>query len=117
MTRHTGGSSGTSVLTTILIRKQQVQQSYISEHVTVFAAWQLSHRPPQMPGSMKFDYMDQLVSGQKQGLAMLYGAVLSQATMISLNSIYRMLSGVMLIAILFTTLLPRPRGRAPVGGH
>jgi DHA2 family multidrug resistance protein len=117
MTRNIGGSIGTSVLTTILIRKQQVQQSHLSERVTVFAAWQLSHRPAYMPGSIKFDYMGQLISGQKQGLATLYGAVLSQATMISLNSIYRMLSGVMLVAILFTTLLPRPHGRAPVGGH
>jgi DHA2 family multidrug resistance protein len=82
MTRNIGGSIGTSVLTTILIRKQQVQQSHLSERVTVFAAWQLSHRPAYMPGSIKFDYMGQLISGQKQGLAMLYGAVLSQATMI-----------------------------------
>src|SRR5579885_829241 len=40
MTRNIGGSIGTSVLTTILIRKQQIQQSYLAEHVTVFSAWQ-----------------------------------------------------------------------------
>jgi hypothetical protein len=70
-----------------------------------------------MPGAPRFNYMSQLLGGQKQGLAMLYGAVLNQATMISLNDIYRMLSGVMVIAILFTTLLPRPQGRVPAGGH
>jgi MFS transporter, DHA2 family, multidrug resistance protein len=117
MTRNIGGSIGTSVLTTILIRKQQIQQSHLAEHVTVFKAWQMSLSQPQMPGAPRFNYMSQLLGGQKQGLAMLYGAVLNQATMISLNDIYRMLSGVMVIAILFTTLLPRPQGRVPAGGH
>jgi hypothetical protein len=42
MTRNIGGSIGTSVLTTILVRKQQVQQSHLSEHVTVFNAWPMS---------------------------------------------------------------------------
>jgi hypothetical protein len=58
------------------------------------------------------------MSGQKQGLMMLYGAVQSQATMISLNNIYRTLTGVMLIAVVLTVLLPRPGGgKAPAGAH
>ena len=70
-----------------------------------------------MPGAIHFNYMDQLVTGQKQGLAMLYGSVQNQATMISLNEIYRMLSGVMVVAIILCALLPRPQGRAPAGAH
>jgi len=117
MTRNIGGSIGTSVLTTVLVRKEQIQQSHLTEHVTVFNAWQMSQNQLHMPGSPAFNYMNQLVSGQKQGLAMLYGALQSQATMISLNNIYRMLAGVMIIAILLTMLLPRPQGRAPAGAH
>ncbi len=93
MTRNVGASIGTSVLTTILIRKEQIQQSRLVEHVSVFDAWRLSERSVRMPGAVHFNYMDQLVTGQKQGLAMLYGSVQSQATMISLNEIYRMLCG------------------------
>jgi hypothetical protein len=104
-------------LTTILVRKEQIQQSHLSEHVTLFNAWQMSHSPARMPGAMPFNYMSQLITGQKQGLAMLYGEVQSQATMISLNNIYRMLTTVMIIALLLTVLLPRPVGRAPAGAH
>jgi hypothetical protein len=61
--------------------------------------------------------MNQLITGQKQGLSMLYGAVQNQATMISLNNIYRMLTGVMIVALLLTVLLPRPAGKVPAGAH
>jgi MFS transporter, DHA2 family, multidrug resistance protein len=115
MVRNIGGSVGTSVLTTIMLRKQQVQQSYLIEHVSVFDAWKMSQKHAAMPGAMRFDYMGQLVTGQKQGLARIYGAVQSQATMISLNQVYRMLSGVMVLAILLCLMLPLPRGRAPAG--
>jgi hypothetical protein len=37
--------------------------------------------------------------------------------MISLNNIYRMLTGVMIVALLLTVLLPRPAGKAPAGAH
>ena len=117
MTRNIGGSIGTSVLTTILVRKQQIQQSHLSEHVTVFNAWQMSLSPARRPGATPFNYMTQVITGQKQGLLMLYGAVQNQATMISLNNIYRMLTGVMIVALLFTVLLPRPVGKAPAGAH
>jgi hypothetical protein len=70
-----------------------------------------------MPGGTRFNYMNQLITGQKQGLSMLYGAVQNQATMISLNNIYRMLTGVMIVALLLTALLPRPAGKVPAGAH
>ena len=117
MTRNIGGSIGTSVLTTVLVRKQQVQQSHLAEHVTVFNAWQMSLAGVHLPGGAPFNYMTQLITGQKQGLQMLYGEVQGQATMISLNNIYRMLTGVMIVALLFTVLLPRPAGKAPAGAH
>jgi len=46
-----------------------------------------------------------------------YSAVQSQATMIALNNIYRMLTGVMILAVSLTVLLPRPAGKAPAGAH
>ncbi len=66
---------------------------------------------------MHFNYMNELVTGQKQGLAMIYGQVQSQAMMLSLNNIYRTLSVVMILAIALCLMLPRPRGKAPMDAH
>jgi DHA2 family multidrug resistance protein len=116
MTRNIGGSIGTSVLTTVLVRREQVQQSHLVDHVSVFDMWHLG--TGSMPGPRHFNYMNQLVTGQKQGLAMLYGSVQSQAMMLSLNNVYRSLSMAMIIAILLCLMLPRPHGgRAPADAH
>jgi MFS transporter, DHA2 family, multidrug resistance protein len=111
MTRNVGGSIGTSVLTTILVRHQQVQQSYLVAHVSVFDAWRMSQQPVQMPGAPHFN-IDQLIGGSKRGLAMIYASIQGQAMMISLNNIYRMLAAVMVAGLLLCFLLPRARHRA-----
>jgi DHA2 family multidrug resistance protein len=116
MTRTVGGSIGTSVLTTMLVRQQQIQQSYLVEHMSVFDAWRMSWQPARMPGAPQFD-IDQLVSGSKRGLAMIYGMVQGQAMMISLNNIYRMLAGIMVIGFMLCFLLPRAQGKAPAAAH
>jgi DHA2 family multidrug resistance protein len=116
MTRNIGGSIGTSVLTTVMVRKEQIQQSHLVDHVTVFDAWRLGQRPPAMPGGMHFNF-NAMMTGQKQGLAMLYGMVQSQAMILSLNNIYRSLSVVMIFAIALCLMLPRPRGKAPADAH
>jgi MFS transporter, DHA2 family, multidrug resistance protein len=117
MSRNIGGSIGTSVLTTMLVRREQVQQSRLVEHVTVFDAWRLSRAPVNMPGGMHFNYMNEMVNGQKQGLGMIYSQVQSQATILSLNSIYRMVAYLMILGLALCLLLPRTRGKAPAGAH
>jgi hypothetical protein len=64
-----------------------------------------------MPGGSRFNYMHQLITGQKQGLAMIYGEVQRQAMMLSLNDIYRSLCYLMLIALVITAFLPRTRAQ------
>ncbi|MGA2411190.1 MAG: DHA2 family efflux MFS transporter permease subunit [Candidatus Binataceae bacterium] len=117
MTRNVGASIGTSVLTTILVHREQVQQSQLVQHLSVFDAWRMSDSTASMPGAIHFNYAGQLVTGQKQGLAMIYGTMQGQAMMLALNSIYRMLAFIMLGASLLCFLLPRPRGKAPAGAH
>jgi hypothetical protein len=94
-----------------------VQQSQLVQHVSVFDAWRLSNGASSMPGAIHFNYAGQLITGQKQGLAMIYSTVQAQAMMLSLNSIYRMLAVFMLTATLLCAFLPRPRGKAPAGAH
>ncbi len=109
MVRNIGASVGTSTLTTYLTRLEQTRQSYLVNHLTVFDAWRLGARGQGMPGAPRFDYMHQLITGQKQGLAMIYGQVQRQAMMLSLNDIYRRLSYLMVVAIIITAFLPRSR--------
>jgi hypothetical protein len=56
--------------------------------------------------------MHQLITGQKQGLAMVYGQVQRQAMMLSLNDIYRALCYLMVVALVITLFLPRNRVQA-----
>jgi len=68
---------------------------------------------------MHFNYMNELVTGQKQGLAMLYGGVQSQSMMLALNHVYRSISLVMIFAIILCFFLPRPQAgaRPPADAH
>ena len=93
------------------------RSSHLVEHVSVFDAWRMSETPARMPGGRHFNYMDQIVTGQKQGLVKIYGAVQSQAMMLSLNSIYRTLACLMAIAVPLCLLLPRARGKPSSGAH
>jgi DHA2 family multidrug resistance protein len=117
MSRNIGGSIGTSVLTTLLVRREQIQQSHLVDHFSVFDAWRMSHAPVHMPGGAGFNYMGSMINGEMRPFAMIYSSVQAQAMMISLNDIYRMLAYMMIIGLLLTWLLPRSRGKAPVDSH
>jgi hypothetical protein len=77
----------------------------------------MSQAPVRLPGAMQFNYADQLITGQKQGLAMVYGTMQRQAMMMALNSIYRTLAGMMVIGMALCLLLPRARNRTLASGH
>jgi len=94
VTRNLGAAIGTSYLTTLLIHRQQVRQSYLVEHVSVFT---LPHL--RMPGARGADLAQQYVLGQHHGMAMIYGLVQRQAMMLSFNDIYRMLAVLMLLMV------------------
>ena len=94
VTRNLGAAIGTSYLTTLLIHRQQVRQSYLVEHVSVFTLPRL-----RMPGAHGADLAQQYAMGQHHGMAMIYGLVQRQAMMLSFNDIYRMLAVLMLLMI------------------
>jgi hypothetical protein len=49
------------------------------------------------PGAPTFGLLPQMMTSQKRGIGMLYGAVQAQASMLAFNDIYRMLAGVALL--------------------
>jgi DHA2 family multidrug resistance protein len=111
VTRNLGAAIGTSYLTTLLIRREQVNQSYLVEHITVFT---LPHM--QMPGGLNMGH--EFAMGHKHGMMMLYGIVQRQAMMLSFNDIYRMLCMLMLVLVPTFLFLKRNTRNLPVqAGH
>jgi len=113
MMRNTGAAIGISYMTTVLVNHEQTHQSYLVGHFTVFDAWKMSDAARLAPGGRSFDYMPQILTGQKQGLGMVYGVIQRQAMMLSFNDIYRTLAIVMIILIPTFLLLRRAQ---PGGG-
>jgi DHA2 family multidrug resistance protein len=85
MIRNTGASMGISMMTSMLVSHQQIHQSYLAEHFSVFDAWRMQMAPQRMPGA------PHLLGGRTQSLAMVYGQIRAQSSMLSFNDIYRML--------------------------
>ena len=83
----------------MLLRNQQIHQSYLVQHFSAFDAWRLSNMGAHAPGAPAFHFFDQMVSGQRQGLRMVYGVVQQQATMLAFNDIYRMLAVIAIMTI------------------
>jgi MFS family permease len=86
MMRNTGAAVGIAFLTNMLVRNQQVHQSYLVEHFSVFDAWRLG-AAPRAPGALAFPFLSQLESGQKQGIGMVYGVIQKQSAMLAFNDI------------------------------
>jgi DHA2 family multidrug resistance protein len=112
--RNTGAAMGISYLTNMLVSYEQVHQSRLVEHLSVFDAWRLSQRGALMPGSPPFHFMGQLVTGQKQGLGIVYGMVTSQAAILSFDDLYRILAVLMLTMVPAFLWLRRAQPQAQV---
>ena len=117
MMRNTGAAIGISFLTAIFVSHQQIHQARLTEHFSIFDAWKMSKQPRRMPGSPVFG-MAQMQRGQKQGLAMVYGIIQSQAAVLAFNDIYRMLAAWLLLMIPFYFVLRKaPMTVAVESGH
>jgi MFS transporter, DHA2 family, multidrug resistance protein len=118
MMRNTGAALGIAYMTNVLISQQQIHQSTLVEHFSVFDAWRLSNSTPSQAGSPSFHYLPQVLTGQKQGLGMIYGAIQAQAAMLSFNDIFRMLTVAMVLLIPSFLLLQRARaGGRSIASH
>jgi DHA2 family multidrug resistance protein len=117
MMRNTGAAVGIAWMTNMLVSQQQAHQSRLVEHFSVFEAWRLSNAGQHLPGSPSFAYMPQLISGKKQALGMVYGAIQAQAAMLSFNDIYRVLAVATFIMIPSFLFLRGVKGSGASAGH
>ncbi|HLI81429.1 MAG TPA: DHA2 family efflux MFS transporter permease subunit [Candidatus Binataceae bacterium] len=105
MLRNTGAAIGIAFMTNSLISREQVHQSHLVEHFSIFDAWRMGHtlRPGAMQG---FAYLPEMGRASPHGLAMLYGLVRQQAMMLAFNDIYRMIAIGLIPLIPLFLLLP-----------
>ena len=105
MLRNTGAAIGIAFMTNSLISHEQVHQSHLVEHFSIFDAWRFSKGVT--PGAMQgFAYIPEMTHGPSHGLAMLYGLVHQQAMMLAFNDIYRMIAIGLLPMIPLFLMLP-----------
>jgi MFS transporter, DHA2 family, multidrug resistance protein len=116
MTRNAGAAVGIAYLTNMLLSHQQIHQSYLVQHFSVFDAWRMSNAGAYAPGAPGFHFVEQMVTGQHQGLGMVYHAIQQQSAMLAFNDIYRMLAVIALLTIpsfaLFQSARPNPSSAA-----
>jgi DHA2 family multidrug resistance protein len=117
MMRNTGAAIGISFLTSLFISAQQLHQSRLAEHFSIFDAWRLSKQAPRMPGAPAFG-IARLQMGHKEGLAMIYGMIQSQAAVLAFNDLYRLLAAFLVAMIPFYLVLRRaPMSVGAESGH
>jgi hypothetical protein len=105
-------------MTTMLVDHEQIHQSRLTEHLSIFDAWKLSERASSMPGAPTFHYLPQMISGQHQAFGTIYNAIQAQAAILSFNDIYRILAVVMALMIPGFLLLRRSqRSSSPSAAH
>ena len=103
MMRNMGAAVGISMVTNLLNSQEQIHQSYLTQHFTIFDAWKIDNAGSHMPGSTRLNLMHGLMTHQAQGLGMVYGAIQQQASLLAYNDIYRLLA--MMSAVFFPTFL------------
>jgi DHA2 family multidrug resistance protein len=115
--RNLGGSFGVAFVTTMLARRAQFHQSHLVAHVTPFdTAYQMSaDRMSQFLG-----YRGLPPGTAEQGsLGIIYGRVLKEASMISFNDAFYLLSILMILVLPLVLIMRRPKAGVamPPGAH
>ena len=118
MLRNTGAAIGIAFMTNSLLSRQQVHQSHLVEHYSIFDAWRFGHALPPGAAGGALAYVPEMTHRSSQGLAMMYGLIHQQAMMLSFNDIYRTIAIAMVPLIPLFLLLPSSKSAsASVAAH
>jgi len=115
MMRNTGAAIGISLVSNLLTERQQVHQTYLVQHFSVFDAWKMSARMPTVPGGVQMNLIPSFTAGHQQGLGMVYATIQAQATLLAYNDIYRVLAIAMAVLIPWFVFFKKGTGGA--GAH
>jgi MFS transporter, DHA2 family, multidrug resistance protein len=117
MMRNTGSAIGISMVSNLLNSREQIHQSYLVQHVTVFDAWRLDHAAAMAPGAPHLSLMQGLINGHPQGFGLLYDTVQAQASLMAYNDIYRLLAVMAFIFVPSFLLLNKLNAGASAASH
>ncbi len=117
MMRNTGAAVGIAWMTNMLISRQQTHQSRLVEHFSIFEAWRLGDSGWHPAGAPTFGYLPQIITGQKQGFGLVYGAIQAQGAMLSFNDIYWIITLMSLVMIPSFLLLRGAKITGEVAAH
>lgn len=113
--RNLGGSFGVAFITTMLARRAQFHQVRLVEHLTPFdTTYQLAtSKASQFLQCRGFDPS----ISQSGGLGAIYGQFLRQASMLSFNDVFYLLSVFMIFILPLVFLMKRGKVAGPPGAH
>ena len=117
MMRNTGSAIGISLVTNLMSSREQIHQSRLVEHFTIFDAWQMDRTAPLLPGAPPAELIHGLATHQMQGFARVFAMIQQQASLMAYNDIYRLLAGVSLLFVPAFLVLRRARGGNPAAAH
>ena len=112
--RNLGGSFGVAFVTTVLARRAQFHQTHLVEHLTPFdnAYQSITGQSSQLLQQKGFP--DAL--SEQGGAGMLYRELLRQASMLSFNDAFYLVSVLMICILPLVVLMKREKGAATTAG-
>ena len=113
--RNLGGSFGVAFVTTVLARREQFHQARLVDHLTPFdSTYQFfSEKSSHLLNSLG---LGESLS-DKGGLALIYRDLLRQASMMSFNDAFHLVSIMMICVLPLVLLMKRAKGVQPDGMH
>jgi DHA2 family multidrug resistance protein len=107
VTRNIGSSVGVSFVTTWLARRAQLNQSVLAAHVTPYDP--AAQRMLSQAQAMLMRSGADPVTANRQAMAMVYGVVRQQASVLSFLTVFQMMGIVFLVIIPLVLLLRKPK--------
>lgn len=112
--RNLGGSFGVAFVTTVLARRAQIQQTNLVAHLTPFDP---NYQMAAQKTSQVFEYSGLNPALADQGsLGIIYSKLLKEASMISFNDAFYILSVLMILVLPLVLIMRRAKAGGPVAG-
>ncbi|MEW6109391.1 MAG: DHA2 family efflux MFS transporter permease subunit [Nitrospirota bacterium] len=113
--RNLGGSFGVAFVTTMLSRRAQFHQAHLVENLTPFDAnYQIAVRNAER--FLEYRGIESTIAHQG-GLGAIYNNLIKQATMISFNDVFHLLSILLFFTVPLVFLMRKGKGEAPTEMH
>lgn len=112
--RNLGGSFGVAVVTTLLAQRAQFHQSHLAEHLTPFDR-NLQQALPQISQLLRERGLTPSLS-ETGNLGAIYNQLLRQASMLSFNDVFYLLSVMMVLILPLVLLMKKGKKAGPVSG-